>query len=192
MPDSNYTTTPPSATEMQILAMGDKVNDICENVKKLSDLPQKIDRMSMQIEQINKDHEKTRSELERTKDHFEEDINRVQRGINTEIEKMKSDAALREEKLAKVLEPLIKSETKVSLILAIVAGSGIFILGLVFTAWNMMSTRVDANTSRSMMLEKSVETASRDRDQLAVRVKDIESYQRDLERRKYDRGEYEK
>ena len=91
-----------------------------------------------------------------------------------------------------MLEPLIKSETKVSLILAIVAGSGIFILGLVFTAWNMMSTRVDANTSRSMMLEKSVETASRDRDQLAGRVKDIESYQRDLERRQYDRGEYEK
>ena len=55
-----------------------------------------------------------------------------------------------------------------------------------------MSTRVDANTSRSMMLEKSVENASRDRDQLAVRVKDIESYQRDLERRQYDRGEYEK
>lgn len=192
MPDSEYTRTPPPAQEIQILAIGDKVNDICENVKKLSELPQKFDRMSMQIEQLTKDHQQTRSDLERTKDHFEEDINRVQRGITTEIEKMKSDAALREEKLAKVLEPLIKSETKVSLILAIVAGSGIFILGLVFTAWNMMSTRVDANTSRSMMLEKSVETASRDRDQLAVRVKDIESYQRDLERRQYDRGDYEK
>lgn len=192
MLDNNYSTDPPVASAVALAAISEKISDIREEQKKLAEIPSMLSKMNMQLEQLTKDHQQTRSDLERTKDHFEEDINRVQRGINTEIEKMKSDAALREEKLAKVLEPLIKSETKVSLILAIVAGSGIFILGLVFTAWNMMSTRVDANTSRSMMLEKSVETASRDRDQLAVRVKDIESYQRDLERRQYDRGEYEK
>ena len=189
MLDNNYSTDPPVASAVALAAISEKISDIREEQKKLAEIPSMLSKMNMQLEQLTKDHQQTRSDLERTKDHFEEDINRVQRGITTEIEKMKSDAALREEKLAKVLEPLIKSETKVSLILAIVAGSGIFILGLVFTAWNMMSTRVDANTSRSMMLEKSVETASRDRDQLAGRVKDIESYQRDLERRQYDRGE---
>ena len=192
MTGSEYSTEPPVASAVALAAISEKISDIREEQKKLAEIPSMLSKMNMQLEQLTKDHQQTRSDLERTKDHFEEDINRVQRGITTEIEKMKSDAALREEKLAKVLEPLIKSETKVSLILAIVAGSGIFILGLVFTAWNMMSTRVDANTSRSMMLEKSVENASRDRDQLAVRVKDIESYQRDLERRQYDRGEYEK
>lgn len=55
MPD--YSSEPPIATAGQLIAISDKINDLCKSMDKLAEMPQKIERMNMQLEQMNKDHQ---------------------------------------------------------------------------------------------------------------------------------------
>lgn len=192
MPDSNYTTTPPSATEMQILAMGDKVNDICKNVEKLSqrmeDIPLKLDRLSTSIETLSRESAENRSALERTRNNFEQDLDRAKHELGTEIEKIKGEIATKEKDLNETLKPLIKSETKVTTIFAIVAGVGIFTLTVIGTTWNAMDTRVDSNTSRLTTLEQKQEMTAKQADALQAKQSEIDKAQDDLQMDFYKRG----
>lgn len=142
MPDSEYTRTPPLPTEMQILAMGEKINDICKNVEKLSEVPQKIDRMSMQIEQINKDHEKTRSDLQQTRDNF-----------GLELEKIHKD-----------VDELKTSKTRIDTLSDWFKWGGLALIAMIVSAWVNLSTKMDvtsvqanSNAQRIEVVEKTQE-----------------------------------
>ena len=181
MPDSEYTRTPPPAQEIQILAIGDKVNDICENVKKLSELPQKIDRMSMQIEQINKDHEKTRSELERTKDHFEDDIERLKKNISDDLNKVKEEIKTNNKDISDALKPLVESKTKIDTVARLVNWGGMALILAALAAWSSLKNKqevtqaLSASTAqRTQVLEKNQDEGRAARLALTARVDGIQ------------------
>ena len=151
MPDSDYTTTPPTASAVQLAAISDKISDICNNVDKLStkmeDIPLKLDRLATSVENLGRENEKTRNDLERTQHTLEQNI-----------EKFKAEIDDREKALSETLKPLIASKTTIDTLTGWLKVGGVALGVAIYTGWTTMSARMEALTLQGQSTGQKVAT----------------------------------
>lgn len=166
MPDSEYTRTPPLPSEMQILAMGEKINDICKNVEKLSAMPQQLDRMNMQLEQLSKDHSQTRHDLQQTRDNF-----------GLELEKIHKD-----------VDELKTSKTRIDTLSDWFKWGGLALIAMIVSAWVNLSTKMDATAAQTANNFQRIEVIEKTQEEHRTILSDLTTKLGNLQLDFYKRG----
>lgn len=167
MPDSEYTRTPPTATEMQVVAIGEKVNDICKHVEKLSAIPQQLDRANMQLEQLTKDQQQTRNDLQQVRNSFD-----------LELEKIHND-----------VDELKTSKTRIDTLSDWFKWGGLAVIAMIVSAWVNLSTKIDVTALQSANNTQRIEVVEKTQDQRGTTIESIQEQIRDLIISAYKRGE---
>lgn len=167
MPDSDYTRTPPTATEMQVVAIGEKVNDICKHVEKLSAIPQQLDRANMQLEQLTKDQQQTRNDLQQVRNSFD-----------LELEKIHND-----------VDELKTSKTRIDTLSDWFKWGGLALIAMIVSAWVNLSTKMDVTSVQANSNTQRIEVVEKTQDQRGTTIESIQEQIRDLIISAYKRGE---
>lgn len=167
MPDSEYTRTPPTATEMQVVAIGEKVNDICKHVEKLSAIPQQLDRANMQLEQLTKDQQQTRNDLQQVRNSFDLEL----------------------EKIHKDVDDLKTSKTRIDTLSDWFKWGGLALIAMIVSAWVNLSTKMDVTSVQANSNTQRIEVVEKTQDQRGATIESIQEQIRDLIISAYKRGE---
>lgn len=166
MPDSEYTRTPPTATEMQVVAIGEKVNDICKHVEKLSAIPQQLDRANMQLEQLTKDQQQTRNDLQQVRNSFDLEL----------------------EKIHKDVDELKTSKTRIDTLSDWFKWGGLALIAMIVSAWVNLSTKMDTTAAQTANNSQRIEVIEKTQEERRTILSDLTTKLGNLQLDFYKRG----
>lgn len=159
MTDSDYTTTPPTASAVQLAAISDKISDIRDEQKKLAEIPGMLSKMNMQLEQLTKDHQQTRQDLHETRNGFQSEL----------------------EKIHKDVDDLKTSKTRIDTLSDWFKWGGLALIAMIVSAWVNLSTKMDttaaqaaSNMQRIEVIEKTQEDRRGILNDLLKRINDLQ------------------
>lgn len=183
---NEYSSDPPVATQSQLLAISDRINDISKNMDKLAEMPQKLDRMNMQLEQLNKDHLQTRNDLTQTRDNLKDDLDQAKSNFESVIKQARNEAEIKFKEVDSQIRVLHESKTKIDSITNLVRFGGIFLAGLFVVAWNTQTSKTDTVNTQAMTNSQSIQVLEKQSDQLLRTVEEIRNklYERNMREEK--------
>lgn len=166
MTDSDYTTTPPTASAVQLAAISDKISDIRDEQKKLAEIPGMLSKMNMQLEQLTKDHQQTRQDLHETRN-----------GFQTELEKIHKD-----------VDELKTGKTRIDTLSDWFKWGGMALIAMIVSAWVNLSTKMDITAAQSASNAQRVEVIEKTQEERRTILGDLQTKLSNLQLDFYKRG----
>lgn len=166
MHDSDYTTTPPTASAVQLAAISDKISDIRDEQKKLAEIPGMLSKMNMQLEQLTKDHQQTRQDLHETRNGFQSEL----------------------EKIHKDVDELKTSKTRIDTLSDWFKWGGLALIAMIVSAWVNLSTKMDTTAAQTANNSQAIEVIEKTQEERRTILGDLATKLGNLQLDFYKRG----
>lgn len=166
MTDSDYTTTPPTASAVQLAAISDKISDIRDEQKKLAEIPGMLSKMNMQLEQLTKDHQQTRQDLHETRNGFQSEL----------------------EKIHKDVDDLKTGKTRIDTLSDWFKWGGLALIAMIVSAWVNLSTKMDTTAAQTANNSQRIEVIEKTQEERRGLLNDLATKLGNLQLDFYKRG----